>query len=191
MKDTYLLRLPEGNLNKLKRMALDMNCSINQMINKVLEQFIGDAPSESAESKLVSTTLNSSLGKNIEAIILFGSVAKSISTASSDYDLLIVMAEDVEIKRSLYRTWDQEVVPSLTFEMTNGKPTSPHFVNLKSDISEIHGLWLEVAISGKTLWMKNSKTDKLINKIRLAISQNEFMRKLSHGQPYWVRKNNI
>lgn len=187
MKDSYLLRTPQGHLSKLKKIASSMNCSLNQLINKSLEQYLGEVPLESKDTKLVSAILNSTFGKDIEAIILFGSVAKNTSSASSDFDLLIVLSEEVDIKRYLYSAWDKEIEPNLTLDMTNGKTASPHFVNLKSDLEEIHGLWLEVAISGKTIWMKSSKTNILLNNIRLAISRNEFTRKLSHGQPYWVR----
>lgn len=164
-----------------------MNCSLNQLINTALEQFLENPFTTSSESKLISSILKSSFGTQVEAIVLFGSVAKCESTETSDYDLLIVLSQNVEIKRSLYKAWDNEVEPLLTLDLTAGKAASPHFVCLRSDLNDIHGLWLEVAISGKTIWMKDNKTNILLNNIRLAISQNRFTRKLTHGQPYWIR----
>ncbi|HMO18191.1 MAG TPA: nucleotidyltransferase domain-containing protein [Oligoflexia bacterium] len=187
MSNSFLLRLPQDRLDILKNIAGTMNCSLNKVINRALEQFLTSRNLQGSQSEIISSILGASFGPEVRAIILFGSVAKNTASAKSDYDLLIVLSEETEIKRSLYTHWDNEVAPLLTPEMTQGMDASPHFVNLKSDLDEVHGLWLEVAISGKILWEKDTKTESLLHILRLAISQNRFTRKLSHGQPYWIR----
>jgi predicted nucleotidyltransferase len=187
MSESFLLRMPQGKLVVLKNIAGKMNCSLNKVINSAVEQFLNSSSLEGTRSEIISAILDSSFGKEVQAIVLFGSVAKNTARANSDLDLLIVLSEKTEIKRSLYTLWDDEVAPKITLEMTQGKEATPHFVNLKSNLEDIHGLWLEVAISGRILWEKDTKTESLLHKIRLAISENKFSRKLSHGQPYWIR----
>lgn len=182
MNDKFLLRLPPGKLKKIKNKSSTLGLSVNQYINLKLES------NETSESSLVEIIKKSSLSSKIIALVLFGSVAKKTSDQTSDFDLLIVLDEHEKISRSLYAVWDTEVDCKLTPVMTDGKIASPHFVNFKSDLKDIHGLWLEIAISGIVLWKKNDKIDLLLQKMRTAIADNLFTRKLTHGQPYWIRK---
>jgi predicted nucleotidyltransferase len=119
--------------------------------------------------------------------VLFGSMAKGIETDTSDCDLLLVLSSDSSISRSLYKKWDEEVLDKITLTMSKGREISPHFVRFTNNFEDIHSLWLEVAISGIVLWSHDLETELLLQKIRLAIANGRFVRKTTHGQPYWIR----
>jgi predicted nucleotidyltransferase len=173
-----------------------MGLSVNQYINSILEEDsidkkLTNSNLKAKDDKLIEIIKKSSLFENLEGIILFGSVAKKIDTANSDLDLLLVMRQGTKINRSLYTTWDNEVENKLTKDITKGKEVSPHFVELPNNLDQVHSLWLEVSISGIPLWERNSNINSILEKIRLSIAENEFTRKNTHGQPYWIRKNSL
>lgn len=114
-------------------------------------------------------------------VILFGSVARNEARDTSDIDLLIVLPDSQKIERSLYQQWD-------TIDMTTIK-YSPQFTHLPKDENNYSSLWLEVSIDGDILFDSNSLLKLTLQKIRKKIAEGSYLRKISHGQGYWVRKD--
>ena len=92
-----------------------------------------------------------------------------------------------KITRKLYTLWDDEVEGSIKDSLLAGREINPHFVALPKDLSEVHSLWLEVALSGIVVWKRGCEIDNQPQKIRLPIATGRFQRKVTHAQPYWIR----
>ncbi len=190
MKQSFLLRLNESKLINIKKSSKDMGLSANEYINFIIDEKRVAAQAYQEDNPIIKVISKSSLFEKIEGIILFGSVAKKVDTNSSDIDLLLVMNQGTRINRSLYSVWDDEIESKLTKIITASREVSPHFVEYPMTIDDVHSLWLEVSISGIPLYKRTNKIDQILEKIRLAIAENKFIRKNSHGQPYWIRNEN-
>lgn len=187
MKQSFLLRLPSDQLTQLQEKAAETGESVNKFLGSIINKNLSGITSEDNKNELVEIIRSSSLSCNLEAIIIFGSVAKGLDTKNSDLDVLLVLSERSKISRSLYRTWDEEIADKISKQISHGKEVSPHFVSMPRDIDNIHSLWLEIAISGIVLWKANPKIEYTIQNIRLAIAKGCFTRKETHGHPYWIR----
>jgi predicted nucleotidyltransferase len=187
MSQNFLLRLPEAKMLAIKKIASKNKISINKYLNDLLDKKTIPQEMNGSYDDFLKIIKSSPFFKDIKAIILFGSVAKGIENESSDCDILLVMSDKIKISRSLYTIWDNEIENKITPEMSMGKEISPHFVSLPKEVSDAHSLWLEVAISGILLWRKDLEIEFFLQNIRSNIANGNLKRKLTYGQPYWIR----
>ncbi|PWU14291.1 MAG: hypothetical protein C5B49_13340 [Bdellovibrio sp.] len=115
-----------------------------------------------------------------EAVILFGSASRGEMRSGSDVDLLIVLPKSQPVNRQLYRRWDER------FCSESDKIAAPQFSHFpKGDPAS---LWLEVAVEGEILYDPHGSARRQLTAIRHQIAKGGFVRKMSHGHPYWVKR---
>jgi predicted nucleotidyltransferase len=187
MKQSFLLRLPEDQMMKVKRAAKDSGISLNEFISRKINDSLEPQTFMPQFNELLAVILKSDLSADFRSVILFGSVATGNAMDSSDLDLLIVLDSNIPIRRSLYKLWQDQIEPEITSDVSGGRTVSPHFVHIPDSTAKAHSLWLEIAVSGVVLWRKSNEIDRWIYALRTEIASGLFQRKFTHGHPYWVR----
>ncbi len=172
----FVLRLQPRLHLRLREEARRHEVSLNEWIVSRLEPNPLEAATVPVEPIL------SAFDNQIEGVVLFGSTARGERRKDSDVDLLIVLRSDIEIRRGLYSAWDQKVAPLL------GDVYSPQFTHLHETTQSASSLWLEVAMEGQVLFDPEGQVRKFMRALREQIAEGAFVRKLSHGHPYWVRR---
>jgi predicted nucleotidyltransferase len=119
-------------------------------------------------------------GAALVGVAVFGSWARGEMATGSDVDLLIVIDGSQPIERGLYRKWDDEPVE------WDGHPVEPHFVHLPASEAPLSSVWAEVAIGGVILYETDFAVSRQLVAIRQKIAEGRIIRRLIHGQPYWV-----
>lgn len=168
----FVLRISPEMHALLKEEANQKNISLNQIINLKLQQ------------KKLNTfkCIEKIFKKNLRGIVLFGSYVRGETRASSDIDLLLVLSDNIKIERGLYQIWDDKITPIL------GEKYSPQFSHLPPSIDSISSLWLEVGLEGEILFDPTGVIKKHIYKIKNEISSGKYIRKMTYGHPYWIKK---
>lgn len=171
----FVLRIDPALHRLLKEDARAQNLSLNHWITQRLS-----APEVPAENVVVSV-IRRAFGEDVQGVVLFGSSVRHERRKSSDIDLLIALRAKRKVDRSLYHLWDESVGPLLHESYS---PQFSHFPNLQ----EVSSLWLEIAVEGEVLFDANGLLKDSLRQVREKIAEGEYQRKLSHGHPYWVRK---
>lgn len=171
----FVLRISPEMHTALKKEAEEKNISLNQIINSKLLQ------NQTHQFECISKLFKSDL----IGIVLFGSYVRGDQRKSSDIDLLIVLSDKVKVERKLYSIWDEKIEPIL------GSLYSPQFSHIPNSIESISSLWLEVGLEGEIIYDPTSQLKKHIYKIKNEISSGKYQRKITHGHPYWIKKENI
>ena len=83
--------------------------------------------------------------------------------------------------RALYRRWDEQPVA------WNGRTVEPQFVSLPAEDENLEGLWAEVALDGIIVFERGLKLSLRLVRLRREIAAGRLIRRIVHGQPYWVR----
>ena len=178
----FVLRI-EPELHALaKRRATQLDISLNELCVRSLNAYLTETPStfeavRYPEADLARRVIKY-LGNSLVGLVFFGSMARGEGRESSDIDLLIVVSQNLSLKRQLYTQWDR------TF--ANDR-LSPHFVHLPTDLERAGSIWFEVAIDGILLYEQGREISRLLTKIRAAMASHRMVRKTAYGQPYWVR----
>lgn len=115
---------------------------------------------------------------DLEGVVAFGSYVRGQMTSASDIDLLIVLRAERRIGRELYSEWDKRIAAHLDSRY------SPQFSHLPS--ANPSSLWLEVALEGEVLLDQSARVRSSLHDIRRQIAEGKFIRRISHGHPYWV-----
>lgn len=173
----FVLRVGEELHRKLSREAAEKNISLNTLCLSKIE---GEATHQDFGLHIRDVLAN--LPKGCIGLVAFGSRVKGYARADSDLDLLVVLDSSLDLKPQLYKEWDK----------TFGKKcpnVSPHFVRLPIIGEEMGSLWLEVALSGLLLFDRDLTVQKTLVSMREMIAEGKVIRKISHGQPYWVWRN--
>jgi len=165
----FVLRAGPELHQKLSSMASSLGKSLNQT---VLDLLASPLQSRSTHFKPVIERFKPL------AIIQFGSTNKGTARASSDVDFLVVLANTAPLSRDLYLAWDQ---------LKLDPKWSPHFVHLPAS-ARYSSIWLEVGLFGHFLFQQDDSAMKVVTQIREEIARGDWTRKLTHGQPYWIRK---
>ena len=169
----FVLRIPPQLHDEFKQEALLAGISLNQLILGKLNQ-----PST---NKNLPQIIQQVFQKSLLGVVLFGSVARGEQRVSSDIDLLLVMKESTSIDRQLYRQWDSLISPVI------GEAFTPQFSLLPKDLLSVGSLWLEVALEGQILHDTNDIVRRQLSLIRGKIAEGYYIRRASHGNPYWAR----
>ncbi len=175
--------MPPELHGKLARQAEARGISLNKLCTKLLENSLQSE--QSWISKKLEQKLQDRIGEDLLSICVFGSRTKNSHTENSDIDLLLVLKSERSIERKLYFEWDK-IIENESEE--DWKLYSPQFVSLPRTYKEAGSLWLEVALSGVIVYETGDQVTKILEKLRSEIAAGTFERKLTHGQPYWTRK---
>ncbi|MFN2441652.1 MAG: toxin-antitoxin system HicB family antitoxin [Thermoanaerobaculia bacterium] len=119
-------------------------------------------------------------GGALLGVVAFGSWARGDLADSSDIDLLIVLDESVPIHRSLYQQWDEAPM------RWGAHLIEPHFVHLPPEEENLSGVWAEVAVEGIVLFERELIVSRQLVRIRQQIASGTIVRRVVHGQHYWV-----
>lgn len=184
----FVLRVSPELHRRLRRAAEDADTSLNSICVDFIQRGLEvTKPDGGKGTHPLAVPILEFLQKNnlnANAVLLFGSVARNEETDRSDTDILIVLEPGAKITRQLYHLWDNypHVIPK-------GFPAlSPHFVALPSDLHSTGSLWNEVALEGISLWEKDDSVRNFLIALRKEIAAGRWVRKISHGHPYWLRK---
>ena len=171
----FLLRMPPSLHTALNGAARAAGLSLNEYCIRRL----ASAGTCHDDAAALLTRASTVAGKALNAIVLHGSWVRGEATAASDVDALIVVDQSAQLGRELYRLWDAEPV---TWQ---GHPVDPHFVH-PAEGETFSGLWAEVAVDGQVLFDRYGSLHKHLIRVRHAIAEGRLVRRVAHGQPYWM-----
>jgi predicted nucleotidyltransferase len=176
----FVLRIDPELHGELRRSAGRLGMSLNEYCARRLMVPLGGpgAWGPGAEAVTRAATI---AGSDLVAVVLFGSWARGEAGEESDIDVLVVLDRSRPLSRSLYSEWD--VAPIVA----DGHRVEPHFVHLPEPDRIVLGLWAEVAVDGIVLFCRDLVLPSRLASIRRDIADGTIVRKVSHGQPYWVR----
>ncbi|MEJ2078726.1 MAG: toxin-antitoxin system HicB family antitoxin [Acidobacteriota bacterium] len=174
----FLLRLYPGLHAALREAAAAKGVSLNDYcIQKLAAPFGSPLGAGASQAVAFAAAL---LGGSLVGVLVFGSWARAESRRESDIDLLIVADDSVEITRELYRQWDASPVH------WDDHPVEPHFVHLPPFGGKPTPFWAEVAVDGIVLFSRSLDLPARLGQIRRDIASGCIVRRVVHGQPYWV-----
>jgi hypothetical protein len=177
MSGRFVLRVSPPLHAALAETARARGLSLNEHCVRSLAR--AEAVAGSALSETVARALEQ-LGPAVVAVAAFGSWARGEAGPSSDVDVLIVVAREVEITRSLYAPWD-------SIDLTvDGRRVEPHFVQARAAGDPISGLWAEIALDGVTIYDPDLTLTRELSHIRRAILGGELVQRSAGGQSWWT-----
>lgn len=176
----FVLRIEPVLHESLRRAAERCAVSLNEYCTRALAMSTGATTRWDWGAETVQRATHIA-GSGLVAVVLFGSWARGEARAGSDIDLLVVVDRTVALSRELYSRWDETPV------LHDGHRVEPHFVHLPDSDRAPLGLWAEIAIDGIVLFSHDLTLPSALAAIRREIANGTIVRKLSHGQPYWVR----
>lgn len=173
----FVLRLPPALHATLTASARTRGISLNEHCVRGLSR--AEAVANAGLTDAVARSLEQ-LGPDVTAVAVFGSWARGEAGPSSDVDMLIVVAPDVEITRSLYSPWDDI---DLAIE---GHRVEPHFVRLRAADEPISGLWAEIALDGAIVYDPGLTLSRELSRVRRAILEGGVVRRSAGGRSWWT-----
>jgi nucleotidyltransferase-like protein len=174
----FLLRLPRGLYLRLQRVAAAQSVSLNEYCVRRLA--VGGAGLAADPSALEVVERAAVVGGDaLAGVIVYGSWARGSAGPASDVDVLIVLDATRPLTRALYREWDARPVA------WDGRPVDPHFVQLPPD-GPASGVWAEAAVDGVILFESGLRLSAVLGQVRRDIVAGRLVRRVAHGQPYWV-----
>jgi len=176
----FVLRLDSQLHAVLRAAAVAAGTSLNEWCRRTLA-----APGAGglAAAGDVVVPLRERLANQLLGIITYGSFARGELSSNSDIDLLVVLADEVAITRSLYRQWE-DVLPAW-----EGRRVDPHFVHLPAAGDRVSGSWAEASVCGIVLFDSDLIVSRRLIEIRSRIAAGELFRRQAQGQPYWVHED--
>jgi predicted nucleotidyltransferase len=170
-----LLRLPAELHRSLGSAAAAAGLSFNEYCVQRLR-----VPADSGVGPpvraLVFERARAQFGDDLVGIVALGSWARGEPAATSDIDVLIVIAEAIPLTRDLYSRWDRS---PLVFE---GRTVDVHFTHLPPAPGPV---WCEAAVDGIVWYDSDGRLHGCLSDIRRAIADGRLVRAFAHGQPYW------
>jgi predicted nucleotidyltransferase len=175
----FVLRIDPGLHAALRASAEAMGVSLNEYCTRKLAAPVGNLAPWTLGSDAVQYA-SSLLGESLVGVVAFGSWARADMHEDSDIDLLIVVDDDVKLERDLYHRWDESPI------LWQGHRVEPHFVHLPNLDRTTTGLWAEVAVDGIVLYIRDHRLSETLARVRRDIADGRIVRRMVHGQPYWI-----
>jgi len=175
----FVLRIDPGLHAALRRAARAEGISLNDFCARKLAAPAGSTSAPEGATAAVQLAIRL-FGADLIAVAVFGSWARGEAADGSDVDLLIVLDDRRKLTRALYRAWDDE---PLRFA---GRSAEPQFVHLPPDDLVVAGLWAEVALDGIVLFEQALLLSRRLVRVRRDIVSGRIVRRVVHGQSYWV-----
>lgn len=173
----FVLRMDSALHTALRSAAAEAGLSLNEYCVRKLALPGGSVTNGSAEAVVAAARI---AGTSLIGVVSFGSWARGELGEESDVDVLIVLAREIPIERTLYTRWDETPV------CWEGHPVEPHFVHPPADGSPVAGVWAEVAVDGIILFERDYLVSRALVSLRQRIAAGEVVRRTLHGQHYWV-----
>lgn len=174
----FVLRLDPLLHAALKLEAAEQKCSLNEYCVRVLAAQGGAGDPDAAG---VVAEVRRLAGTALLGVVAYGSWARGEPSDASDVDLLVVLDSRVKLTRGLYRTWDASPLKWAA------RDVEVHLVHLSEPARELSGTWAEAATDGIVLCERGFKLSHQLVRVRQRIAAGELVRRVAHGQPYWVR----
>lgn len=187
----FVLRMDPKLHRLLREASKEQHISLNRFCTAQLSRAFGkdlNRPERVAYGIPIDTlrTLLKESGLPVIGCILFGSVGRGSETELSDIDLLLVLPKGQLPERSFYSNWDEKIGPALKKLLP--REVSPQFATLPEAPLMGGSLWFEVALEGIVFWEPNREITSYLIAIREAMAEGRLIRQISHGHPFWVRK---
>lgn len=176
-----MLRITPGLHAALRRAAARQGLSLNDYCARKLVAPMAGLLSQSAPIAAVQRAAEL-LGERLIGVVAYGSWARGEAADGSDVDLLVVVDPGVRLTRQLYRRWDDAPVE------WGGRVVDPHFVHLPPAGETVAGMWGEAAVDGIVLFEIDLRLSARLIQVRHDIVEGRIVRRLSHGQTYWVTR---
>jgi predicted nucleotidyltransferase len=173
----FLLRIPPPLHAALAASARAQGLSLNEHCVRSLAR--AEAVTGNALADTVARALEQ-LGPAVVAVAVFGSWARGEAGRSSDVDVLIVVAPEVEVTRSLYAPWDGVDL------RIDGRRVEPHFVRMREPGDPISGLWAELALDGAIVYDPDLSLSGEPSRIRRAIVGGELVQRSAGERSWWT-----
>lgn len=174
----FILRLPSALHRRLQRAARQAEISLNEYCVRRLGAG-GTGLDLHPDAGALVTRAADVAGEALIGVVLHGSWIRGTAGPSSDVDALVVIDRRTALKRSLYSVWDAQPV------RWDGRPVDPHFVHLP-ETPATAGVWAEASVEGVVLFEIDGHVSAALATVRRAIANGVLMRRVVHGQPYWV-----
>jgi hypothetical protein len=149
--------------------------SINSLLERLISQGISN-PLASTISESIVRRARDEYGEKFIGLLLFGSQARGDYHDTSDTDLLLVVSEELRIRRSMYRGWDNFLPEGISL----------HLGHLPKIPSEAGSLWLECSLDAMILFGPTGAIQHTILAVRDFVTSGAVVRRVTHGQGYWV-----
>jgi hypothetical protein len=172
-----LLRLTKPLHTAVKARALQEGISVNSLLEQIISEGISH-PLANNITKTIIQRAQDEYHKKVIGLLLFGSQARGDSHDRSDTDFLLVISRELTIERNMYRVWDQFLPEGISL----------HIGHLPHNPSNASSLWLECALDAKILFDPTGAIKNTISAIRDFITSGAVVRRVTHGQGYWVHR---
>lgn len=173
----FILRIDPGLHAALREAARTSGTSLNEYCARKLAAPMSGVVGPGGEAVARAAAI---VGDALLGVVAFGSWARRELGQRSDVDLLVVVADEVEIGRWLYRKWDEAPLS------WDGYRVEPHFVHLPRTGARMSGTWAEVATDGVVLFDRGLTVSKSLVEVRRLVASGRIVRRRVHGQSYWV-----
>lgn len=174
----FVVRIPPSLHERIRRRARETSRSLNEICHLLLEKVDHEMDEDARLREKVVNEATKEFGSDFLALILFGSRARGDSTDSSDTDLLIVLDGAIPVRRDLYRKWTTMLPQNISI----------HFSHLPQTAKSAGSLWLECALDGEILYGVDARVSRMLGRIRDRITSGQVVRKLTHGQAFWIEQ---
>ena len=172
----FVLRLPSDLHKTIKDRAFQEGVSLNDICLQFIEAGLLSFSPVSRLHQQVQENAKRLYGDRFIGLLLFGSQARGEAHDKSDIDLLLVLDNSIPVCRELYKDWTG-IMP---------ENVSIHFAHLPQDVSLAGSLWLECALDARIIDDPRNEIARHLTKLRQFITSGKVIRKLTHGQGYWV-----
>ena len=176
----FLLRVDPALHALLKASARDLGLSLNDYCARKLTAPVDGAALADDGAAVVRRAIDL-YGPRLAGVVVFGSWARGEAGDTSDVDLLVVVERRVPLVRSLYAPWDAEPAT------WDGRPVEVHLAHLPDPGQAPSSIWAEVALDGLVAFERGRRLSSCLAAVRREIAAGRFVRRVSQGQPYWVR----
>lgn len=176
----FVLRLPSQLHKTLAAKARKKGVSLNAVCISILSGEKTEGSIISKAFREVFSGIKKRFGGHLLGVAAFGSQVSGEATEASDIDFLIILDKTVEITRSLYSWWDEDI------KFSGEAALNPHFAGFPDNLEEVGGIWLEVALHHVILYQHGKKVERLFRNLSDLIDKGAARRLVSNGHPYWV-----
>ena len=176
-KVSFILRSPQEVHNRLKEQAVLAGLSLNEFC---IRKLMGSSQTHFDFLPLaqIDTLCSFFQPEDLIGVLLYGSYARKEHTPQSDIDILIVLHSRKPLIRSLYTEIDSAAGDLGKVEV--------HLSHLPTPELGLSSLWAEIALDGIVLYEKNLALTQVCQQLRKQIASGAYVRKITHGQAYWV-----
>jgi predicted nucleotidyltransferase len=178
----FVFRIPPRLHAAAKKKATQQAISLNELCLRALKAYLSHdisiTPLEKPGEQALTERIKRLMGRMLEGIVLFGSIARGDSRDGSDVDMLIVIKREIPLSRDLYSQWDANITDTLL---------SPHFVHIPKGIEQAGSVWFEAAVDGIVLFDGDRLVHRFLVAVRTAITSGRLERRVAYGHPYWIK----